>query len=321
MIKTAYSRVIGVDVASEKIDVNDSAEKICGSIPNSAEAINKQLVCRIQSRQDTLVVCEATGRYEQTLVDAMHEAGIPVAVVNPRQVRDFAKGLGFLEKTDGIDAQLIRKFGETVELHLTLPRTPQEKKHQALVRRRCQVLQLLSQEQNRLEQTDDLFARKLINSTLSHLKKQLKLLDQELANCLAERRQLDPRVKILESVPGVGIVTASTLMAELPELGHLNRAEIAKLVGVAPLANQSGASDKKRRVRGGRSQVRIVLYMATLVATRCNPLIQHFYQRLLVRGKPKKLALVAAMRKLLAILNHMVRQKQTWNSSELAIAN
>ena len=188
MMKTVYLRVIGVDVASEKIDVNDSQGKICGSIPNSIDAIHKQIVCRIQSKHDTLVVCEATGSYEHVLVDAMHEAWIPVAVANPRQVRDFAKGHGFLEKSDVIDAQMIRRFGEDVELHLTPPRTPQEKRHQALVRRRCQVLQLLSQEQNRLGHTHDSFSRKMIDSTLSHLKKQLKLLDQELAASLAERR-------------------------------------------------------------------------------------------------------------------------------------
>ena len=320
MMNTVYSRVIGVDIAAENIDVNDSEGKIRGSIPNTVAAILKHFVARIQSKHNTLVVCEATGGYEHVLVDAMHEAGIPVAVANPRQVRDFAKGHGFLEKSDTIDAQVIRRFGEDVELHLAQQRSPEEKQHQALVRRRCQLLDLISQEQNRLGQTVDAYSRKMIKATLLHLKKQQKEIDGQLVKLLAERRKNDPNVQVLESVPGIGVVTVSTLLAELPELGQLNRAQIAKLVGVAPLINQTGMSDKKRKIRGGRSQVRNVLYMATLVATRRNALIKHFYQRLLARGKPKKLALVAAMRKLLTILNEMIRHQQSWRSTEPCLA-
>ena len=276
MKNTVYSRVIGVDIASEKIDVNDSEGKLSGTIPNTVAAIQKQIVARIQSKHDTLVVCEATGSYEHVLVD--------------------------------------------VELNLTRQRSPQEKQHQALVRRRCQLLDLINQEQNRYGQTVDALMRKMIAATLLHLKKQQKEIDGQLEKLLAERGKVDPNVQILDSVPGVGVVTISTLLAELPELGQLNRTQIAKLVGVAPLINQTGMSDKKRKIRGGRSQVRNVLYMATLVATRRNALIKHFYQRLLARGKPKKLALVAAMRKLLTILNEMIRHQQSWRSTEPCLA-
>lgn len=315
-MKRQYDRVIGIDVASEQLEVNDSLAKIAHRLENSVSAIEKQLIGKIKQNEQTLIVCEATGGYEYLLVEAAHEAGIDVCVANPRQVRDFAKGHGFLEKTDKIDAGVIRRFGEDVELNLTPPKTPLEKKHQAALRRRAQVLEVLSQEQNRLRQTRDEFAIELIKESISHLKTQVKRIDSELTELLNERSQSDPKVAVLQSVPGVGMVTVSTCVCELPELGTLNRGQIAKLVGVAPMANQTGKQDKKRRPRGGRSQVRSVLYMATLVATRHNPVIKAFYQRLLARGKEKKVALVAAMRKLLTILNDMVRRNQAWFEHE-----
>jgi transposase len=314
-MKTQFARVIGVDVASLQLDINDSAGKIKPFLPNTVEALSKHLIQKIDDHSSTLVVCEATGSYEHVLVDACHQAGIAICVANPRQVRDFAKGHGYLEKTDTIDALIIRRFGEDVEVHLTAPRSPQQQAHQALVRRRVQVLGHLSQEQNRLNQTRDPFAREMILESITQLKNQLKRIDAKLTQMLKERSQEDPEVAILQSVPGVGVVTVSTLISELPELGQLNRSKIAKLVGVAPLARQSGKADKKRSPRGGRSQVRCVLYMATLVATRHNRLIRDFYQRLLKRGKEKKVALVAAMRKLLTILNDMVRRGRPWQES------
>lgn len=314
-MKSQFARVIGVDVASLQLDVNDSAGKIKSSLPNTVDAIAKQLIQKIDEPASTLIVCEATGSYEHLLVDACHLAGIAVCIANPRQVRDFAKGHGFLEKTDSIDAFMIRRFGEDVEVHLTAPRSPQQRAHQALVRRRVQVLELLSQEQNRLRLAQDPFALEMIKELIAQLKNQLKRIDTKLAQVLKERAQEDPDVDILQSVPGVGVVTISTLLCELPELGKLSRSKIAKLVGVAPLAQQSGKVDKKRKARGGRSQVRSVLYMAALVATRCNPLIREFYQRLCRRGKEKKVALVAAMRKLLTILNDMVRRGQRWQET------
>lgn len=314
-MKTQFARVIGVDVASLKLDINDSAGKIKSSLPNTVDAVTKHLIEKIDDRLSTLVVCEATGSYEHVLVDACHVAGIAICVANPRQVRDFAKGHGFLEKTDSIDAFMIRRFGEDVEVHLSEPRSPEQRAHQALVRRRMQVLELLSQEQNRQGQTQDRLALQLIKESIEQLKNQLKRIDDQLAEMLRERAKVDPNVEILQSVPGVGVVTVSTLLTELPELGKLSRSKLAKLVGVAPMARQSGKVDKKRKARGGRSQVRCVLYMATLVATRHNPLIREFYQRLLRRGKEKKVALIAAMRKLLTILNDMVRHGRRWQET------
>ncbi len=168
-MKTNYSRVIGVDVASEELDIDDSEQKIAQAMANTVAAVAKKLVARIKSPSNTLVVCEATGGYEHVLVDAMHEAGIPVCIANPRQVRDFAKGHGYLEKSDVIDARMIRRFGEDVEIHLTQQRCPEEKRHQALVRRRCQVIGLLNAERNRLAQTHDCYACELIELTILHL--------------------------------------------------------------------------------------------------------------------------------------------------------
>jgi transposase len=319
-LKTNYSRVIGVDVASAELEIDDSEQKIATAIPNTVAAISKKLVAKIKSPGSTLVVCEATGGYEQVLVDAMHEAGIPVCIANPRQVRDFAKGHGYLEKSDVIDARMIRRFGEDVDIHLTKQRCPEEKRHQALVRRRCQVMGLLNAERNRLAQTHDSFACELIEQTILHLQTQLKSLDDRLEALLTKRAKTDPNVNILLSVPGVGSVTASTILAELPELGTLSRAQIAKLVGVAPIINQSGKSDKKRRARGGRSQVRCVLYMAAMSAAQHNPVLKPFYARLLSRGKQTKVAQTAVMRKMLTILNDMVRNGEPWRKADLSLS-
>lgn len=306
-----FARVIGVDVSSEKLDLFDSGTGKALELTNSRDAIMR-FAKKIENPQETLVICEATGAYEHFLVDVMHELGFQVCVANPRQVRQFANGHGFLEKTDRIDAQILAKFGQQVEVNLATPRTEQEKRLIALVRRRSQVLQMLGQEENRTGQCFDEVALQLLKQTISFLKNQLKSLDQVIQQALAEVAKTTPKIEILSSVPGVGPVTTATLYCELPELGKLNRCQIAKLVGVAPLARQSGKSDGKRPVRGGRSQARKVLYMAALVATRKNPLIKSYYEKMLKRGKPKKLALVACIRKLLVILNEMVYRQEKW---------
>uniref|UniRef100_UPI001EEE9C6A IS110 family transposase n=1 Tax=Roseimaritima sediminicola TaxID=2662066 RepID=UPI001EEE9C6A len=319
-LKTTYSRTIGIDVASDKLDISDSLNKLAPTVPNTVAAVASSIVAKIKSPADTLVICEATGGYEHVLVDAMHQADIAVSVVNPRPVRDFAKAHGWLEKSDTIDAWMIRRFGEIIDIHLTPKRTAEEKQHQALVRRRCQLISLLGAEQNRLAQTQDSFAREMIEETISHLKTQLKTIDERLESLLKELAESEPKVDLLQSVPGVGPVTTSTLLAELPELGSLNREAIAKLVGVAPIVKQSGKTNHQRRIRGGRSQVRCVLYMAALSAAIHNPAIKHFYQRLLARGKPKKVAQIASMRKLLTILNDMVRNGEPWREAELSLS-
>lgn len=262
--KSEYARYIGVDVSKVTLDIDDSAGRIDRKIPNVAEAIVQHVVSEIDSPKQTLVVCEGTGGYERPLVAAMHAAGIPVVVANPRQLRNFAIGHGILEKSDPIDAAIIRRFGQDVR-NLTLA-TP-------------------------------------------------KSVDERIKQMVAQEAKTNPTVGVLQSIPGVGPVTVSTLLCELPELGRLSRGEIAKLVGVAPMVHQSGRKDGHRCITGGRGYVRRVLYMATLVATRHNELIGQFYRRLLAKGKPKMVALTASMRKLLTIMNHMARTGECWHAA------
>lgn len=313
---TTYERVIGIDVASEKLDISDSKGKLPAQVDNTAKGIRK-LLKGIRDPQNTLVVCESTGGYEDYLVDMLHEAKVNVAVVNARQTRYFAKAHGFLEKTDKIDAGVIRLFGEQVEVHLTKPLGEREKQLRSLTRRRVQVLDLINQEQNRLRFKDST-VEAYVKESVKALKNQLKTLDKELEKLAKLMRKETPNMDIIDSIPGVGLVTAATICAEVPEIGKLPRSQLAKLIGVAPLANQSGKSDGKRRARGGRSTVRRTLYMAALAAARSNPVISRFYQRLLSRGKPKKLAVVACMRKLLLMINDMVRTQTFWEPDKKA---
>ena len=308
--------VIGIDVASKKIDVYDPTGKIKKKeVLNTTASIQKHVISKIQNREETFVVCEATGGYERTLVKALQAAGIAVCVANPFQVRQFGKGIGVLEKTDPIDAQLLSRFGEVVELQPTLSKSPEHDHHEALVRRREQVMKMINQEQNRLGHEDDKSVRAMHDKVIKLLQKQLKHVDSELEAFLKEEAKTNNAVVVLQSVPGIGAVTTSTLLVDLPELGTLNRGQIAKLAGVAPIANQSGKREKPRSIFGGRSSVRRVLYMAALVGTRHNPVIRAFYQRLLAKGKLKKVALVACMRKLLTILNNMVHNNTVWRTS------
>lgn len=312
--KTAL-RVIGIDVAKDKLDVHDAEGKINKEVNATPASIRKHIIAKIQNLAETLVVCEATGGYERTLVKTLQEARIPVCVVNPFQVRQFGKGLGTLEKTDPIDAALLCRFGQVVELTPTPPKSPRHEHHEALVRRREQLMGLISQEQNRRDRSDDKAISAMLDDVLRLLKKQMKTIDGQIAEFLTEEAKTNPAVSVIQSVPGIGAVTTSTLIADLPELGTLNRGEVAKLVGVAPIANQSGQRQKPRSVFGGRSHVRRVLYMAALVATTHNPVIRAFYQRLVAKGKQKKVAIVACMRKLLTILNTLVRTQQPWQTN------
>jgi transposase len=311
---TTYERVIGIDVASKKLDISDSKGKLPAVIANSVKAVGT-LIKQIQEPEKTLVICESSGGYEDVMVDLLHEAKVNVAVVNPRQTHYYAKAHGYLEKTDKIDAKIIRLFGEQVKVHLTKPRTEREKQLRSLSRRRVQVLTMINQEKNRLRFEDDAI-KKFVEDSLESLQKQLKAINDQLKKYAEELSKETPNVEIISSVPGIGPVTTATLCAELPELGKISRNEIAKLVGVAPMAHQSGQSDGKRRPRGGRSTVRRALYMAALVATQKNPVIRKFYLRLLSRAKPKKLALIACMRKLLLIINDMVRHQTRWNEKK-----
>lgn len=323
-MNNSHQHVIGVDVAKAKLDIAWNQNQM-DQIENSREVIATKLVEKISEPESTLVVLEASGGYERTLVDTLQESGIAVAVVNPRRIRDFAKALGKDAKTDPIDAAVIAYYGEVAKPNPIAAKSETHKKLEALVDRRDQLLDLINRESNRLKQAADDEVRDLIEQSLEGLKKQRKLLDRRIAEQL-ESNTLDARkIEILSSVSGVGPVTVSTLITRLPELGRLNRGQVSKLVGVAPINKDSGdpKTNRKRKIIGGRSQVRKVLYMATLVATRHNPAIKAFYQRLVASGKEKKVALVAAMRKLLIILNTILRNDQVWAdpATEQADAN
>lgn len=261
----------------------------------------------------TLVVLEATGGLETFLVGELAGAQLPVVVVNPRQVRDFAKAVGKLAKTDALDAQVLAHFGEATKPDLRPLPDDSTRALQALLARRSQVVEMVTAEKNRCR-TATQRLQPQIQEHIRYMEKQLKELEQGLSELLSSSPVWRTKEKLLGSVPGVGPVLTVTLLAGLPELGRLDRREIASLVGVAPFNRDSGTLRGKRTVWGGRSSVRATLYMATLAATRYNSVIRAFYQRLLEAGKPKKVALTACMRKLLTILNAMLKHNLSWNS-------
>ena len=307
---TSMTIFVGVDVSKDSLDVYrpDTGELI--KIDNSETAV-ADLCRQLQNKKRSLmVVMEATGGYETLLVNQLALHDLKAAVVNPRRVRDFAKGIGMDAKTDPIDARVISKYGEVVSPKPMAVKSEHEQKHGALVARRNQLLELVNQENNRLKQTWDNDAKQSIRDVLEVLRKHLKSIDSQLAKMLKEDVENQRTIEILQSVKGVGPVMISTLIAELPELGRLNRAEVAKLVGVAPINRDSGKKSGKRFIAGGRNQVRRVLYMATLVAIRHNEKIKTFYQHLKAKGKESKVAIVACMRKFITILNLLVKTDQ-----------
>lgn len=306
-----FSTFIGIDVAKHTIDIAELTHVAVKTIGNNRHEIEAWIRTRAES-PSTLVIMEATGGYESLLVELRHQHRIALAVLNPRQVRDFAKGIGRDAKTDRIDARVLARFGEVVRPAPQAAQSDGQVKLGALVERRRQLVDLVNQEQNRLLQTRDADIRRSIQTVLNELKKQVKVMDEQIASAIEADQASARKVEILKSVKGLGPVTVSTFIAELPELGQLNRQEVARLVGVAPINRDSGLSTGKRKATGGRASVRRTLYMATLVATRFNTRIRIFYQRLLAAGKPKKVALTAAMRKLLTILNTLVRTDQLW---------
>lgn len=313
MMKDQYSQIVGVDVSKAKLDIASEGEVV--TIANAEEQIESELIARIQDPASTLVVMEATGGYEDRLVNTLHKHGIALAVVNPRRIRDFASAIGKDAKTDPIDARVIAFYGQVAKPSAQVAKSDEDKKLNALVARRRQLLDLINQEKNRLSQTADAEIRGYIRKSLETLEKQVKTIDERLNHCVKNTTENARKVEIMNSVSGLGAVTISTLIAELPELGQLNRSEIAKLVGVAPINRDSGESSGRRFIAGGRGYVRRVLYMATLVATRHNPRIRDFYQRLLAAGKAKKVALIAAMRKLLTILNTLIKNDELWRNA------
>ena len=305
--------LIGIDVAKAELVVATRPSGARWTVANDDAGI-RTLVERLRQAAPELIVLEATGGYELLGAAALAAAGLPVVVVNPRQVRDFAKATGQLAKTDLLDADLLALFAERVRPAVRPLPDAEAQELNALLTRRRQLLEMLQAERNRLGQV---FSRgkqvtKSLTVHIAFLERELKKTDTELGDQVRRSPAWREQDELLQSVPGIGRVVSFTLLAELPELGRLSRREIAKLVGVAPLSRDSGTLRGRRFVHGGRASVRAALYMGALVATQRNAVIRSFYQRLLTAGKPKKLALVACMRKLLTILNTMVRTQRPW---------
>lgn len=308
---------VGIDVAKAHLDVAIRPGGTHRRVPNTDTGIT-QLQETLAAAQPDLVVLEATGGHETVVATTLASAGLPVAVVNPRQVRQFARAVGQLAKTDVLDAHLLARFAEVVRPEPRPLRDAAAQTLAALVARRRPVVEMLVAEQQRLP-TMPAAVRERVQGHIDWLQEEREQLDQELQAQLRASPVWRATEAVLRSVPGVGPVVVATLVAELPELGQLNRKQIAALVGVAPLACDSGTLRGRRIVWGGRAQVRAVLYMSTVAALRWNPVIRAFYDRLRGAGKPAKVALTACMRKLLTILNAMVRSQTQWRLSVQAV--
>ena len=306
---------VGIDVSKATLDVAVHPSAETWQVKNQVTGI-AELIEQLKARGPELIVLEATGGYENAVVAALGAAGLPVVVVNPRQVRDFAKAMGLLAKTDRIDASVLALFGERVRPELR--ELPSEEAHEleALLSRRRQILEMIHAERNRLEHATGAVRKDLVEH-VRYLEKRLKKVDREMEDRIQASPLWRTKEDLLRSVPGVGPVVSRTLIAELPELGRLTRKRIASLVGVAPFARDSGKLRGQRIVWGGRASVRAALYMAAVVGVRRNPVLKQFYQRLKSAGKPSKVALVACMRKLLCILNSMVRHERRWEPAPL----
>ena len=301
----------GIDVSAAHLDLAVLPSREERRFTNDEKGI-ETLTDHLAGMGTVLVVMEATGGMEVPVVSELAVAGVELVVVNPRQVRDFARATGKLAKTDSLDAQLLARFGEAVKPAVRpLPDAPLLELR-GLATRRQQLMKMVTAERNRLRPASQQ-VRPGIKEHILWLKERIKDVDKDLRDSIRSSPLWRDQENLLRSTPGVGPVVSSILLAKLPELGALNRCQIAALVGIAPLNRDSGTFRGKRKVWGGRAPVRAALYMAALVATRHNPVIKAFYQRLLQAGKPKKVALTACMRKLLTILNVMVRDQRTWD--------
>ena len=301
---------VGIDVAKHELVIATLPKPDASVAPNDDAGITS-LIKRLRRLPSPLIVLEATGGFELPLVLALAEAGMAYAVANPRQVRDFAKGMGLLEKTDRLDAGVLARLAEVKQPQPRPLPSQDTRKLNALVVRRRQLIAMLTMEQNRLG-TAPRETRPEIQDHIAWLQGRLAQLEEELRRAIAADPAWSQEARILTSAKGVGPVLSTTLLADLPELGTLSQRKIAKLVGIAPLARDSGLFKGKRTIWGGRADVRAVFYMATLTAVRHNPVIRPFYERLIAAGKPRKVALVACMHKLLVILNAMIRDQRMW---------
>jgi transposase len=307
---TPIGPFVGIDVAKADFVVARRPDRVSWTASNDGPGI-RATIERLQQLGPSLIVLEHTGGYETALAVALGAAALPVVVVNPRQVRDFGKATGQLAKTDHLDAHLLALFAERVRPELRPLADAARRPLAALVARRRQLHHMRTAELNRLPHASAAI-RGEIRHHLRWLEPRIAAIDRDLAAAIQRNPAWRAQEQLLRSVPGIGPVICRTLLADLPELGQLNRRQVAARVGVAPLAADSGQLRGKRLVWGGRAPVRAALYMGALVATRYNHIIQRFYQRLIAAGKPKKLALTPCMRKLLTILNAMMRTNIAW---------
>jgi transposase len=311
LLRTEVSRFVGIDVSKDKLDVCVIPGRELSDFANDAEGIAK-LVALLQQLSPAAVVLEATGGYERAPLFAMQDAGLPVTLVNPRQVRDFAKGIGQLAKTDRLDAAVLARFAQLVMPAPTEKTSQKHRELEALVVRRRQLIGLRGAEENRIQQTQDKFIQRTLKQVAQAVDRQIRAVENRIAKLLESDDQWKAKLGILTSTPGVGPTAGTILLAELPELGKLNRQQIASLAGVAPFPRDSGKSFGQRSIWGGRRSVRCILYMAALTARRCNPLIRAFAARLHAAGKSFKAIQVACIRKLLVILNTMLKNNTSW---------
>lgn len=307
---------VGIDVAKDKLDMGRTDQPHITTVTNDDQGIT-QLTQQLGRLSPAVIVVEATGGLEQPLLDALLDASLPVALVNPGQVRHFISGMGRLAKTDAIDARMLAEFAHRASPRLSEKRSKNRQELEALVTCRRQLVEVRTEQTNRRRSTRSIAARKVIDKVLATINEQLKTLDKDIRELIQSDDDLSGPDKLLRSVPGVGLILSATLLAELNELGVIGRRQVSALAGVAPFNRDSGRHRGKRRIRGGRTSVRCVLYMATITAIRCNPVIQRFAERMKSAGKPAKVVITACMRKLLTILNAMLRENLQWSQLKL----
>ncbi len=311
----------GIDVSKARLD----CAMLVGEAVTQSKAFDndsaghQQLLRWLQDNEcrPCLIVVEATGGYESAMVATLATANLPIAVVNPRQARDFAKATGVLAKTDAVDARVLAQFGRAIRPQVRAPKCEELSLLEAVLTRRRQLVEMITAETHRRSVAPTRHIARQIDRHLRWLERQLQAADDDLNGMIGKSSLMQRKLEILTSVPGVGRVTAVALLAQLPELGRLNERQLSALVGVCPFSRDSGTMRGRRVIWGGRARVRAALYMAALVASRHNPILCAFYQRLLSNGKAKKVALVACMHKLLLILNAMIKRDQMWQPAYL----
>jgi transposase len=306
--------IVGIDVSKDRLDVHVLPSGEAFAVARDGEGLN-ELVAGLAARKVALVAVEATGGFESTTAAAVAGAGLPLVVVNPAQVRAFAQALGRRAKTDPIDAAVIARFAQAVKPEVRPLPDEAERLLADLVARRRQIVQMIGAEKQREKRLAQPRVKRSIARLVLALQKELADLDSQIDDEVRGTPAWREKEDLLRSIPGVGPVTSRTLLAELPELGRLDRRQIASLAGLAPWTRQSGQWKGKSFIGGGRAPVRTALFMAALVATRHNPILKAFHQRLIAAGKPKLVALIATARKLLTILNAMVKAQQPWRAA------